>query len=408
MTARLTKQEFVSLAQKVHGDSYDYSQVEYRQNKIKVKIICSEHGIFEQSPNDHLSGCGCYKCGKAKAGKSQSKSIADNFVSRAAAVHSDRYDYSLVQYSQSKIKVKIICSEHGIFEQDPNSHLRGNGCAICGNGKKGKIKSKFSADNFVSRATAAHSGRYDYSLVQYSGTNAKVKIICSEHGIFEQSPNHHLVGKGCCKCGRIKGGRSLAKSVAARTEFVERSQLKHGNKYDYSRSVYVGSAIKLEVICLKHGSFYITPSNHARNGHGCPHCAGKAKLVAGKKERAISVNVGRNIRHNRDRLQLKKPDSYSTTKFAQSVAAQIIAKFGDYGSMTIDHIVPQSFFNPCDLEELKLCWHIDNLRLLSLSKNASRGNRMSRADIQLITKTNLAILVGASRRPKYVREDLGI
>jgi len=261
---------------------------------------------------------------------------------------------------------------------------------------------------FISLAQKVHGDKYVYSQVEYRQDGAKVKIICPDHGIFEQSPHHHLVGKGCYKCGKIKAGRSQAKSVAARTEFAERSQSKHGSKYDYSRSVYVGSRTKLEVICLEHGSFYITPYNHAGNGHGCPHCAGKAKLTAGKKERAISVNVGRNIRFNLDRLQLKKPDGHSTTKFAQSIAAQIIAKFGDYGSMTIDHIVPQSFFNPSDLEELKLCWHIDNLRLLSLSENASRGNRMSRADIQLITKTNLAILVGASRRPKYVKEDLGI
>jgi|GEM_PF-2735875 len=408
MTARLTKQEFVSLAQKIHGDRYDYSRVEYRQNKVKIKIICSEHGIFEQTPNDHLSGCGCFKCGKVKAGKSQSKSIADNFVSRAAAVHLDRYDYSLVQYRLGNVKVKIICPDHGIFEQTPTAHMGGNGCAICGDGKKGEIKSKFAADNFVSRSADIHSGRYDYSLVQYHRSGTKVKIICPEHGIFEQSPHHHLVGKGCYKCGKIKAGRSQAKSVAARTEFVDRSQAKHGNKYDYSRSVYVSSVIKLEVICLEHGSFYITPSNHATNGHGCPHCAGKAKLTAGKKERAIGINVGRSIRSNLDRLQLKNPDGYSTSKFAQSISAQIIAKFGDYGSMTIDHIVPQSFFNLSDLEELKLCWHIDNLRLLSLSENMSRGNRMSRADIQLITKTNLAILAGASRRPEYVKEDLGI
>ena len=37
----------------------------------------------------------------------------------------------------NKTKVKIICSEHGVFEQKPNSHLNGNGCPHCAQEEKG-------------------------------------------------------------------------------------------------------------------------------------------------------------------------------------------------------------------------------------------------------------------------------
>jgi hypothetical protein len=37
------------------GSEYDYSLVEYNGSKVKVKIICKVHGIFEQSPNNHIS-----------------------------------------------------------------------------------------------------------------------------------------------------------------------------------------------------------------------------------------------------------------------------------------------------------------------------------------------------------------
>ena len=56
----------------------------------------------------------------------------ENVIERFEIVHGDKYDYSLVEYVNSKSKIKIICKEHGIFEQIPNSHLNGNGCKKCG------------------------------------------------------------------------------------------------------------------------------------------------------------------------------------------------------------------------------------------------------------------------------------
>ena len=47
---------------KIHGNKYDYSLVEYVNNTTKVKIICPIHGIFEQTPKSHLDGNNCYKC----------------------------------------------------------------------------------------------------------------------------------------------------------------------------------------------------------------------------------------------------------------------------------------------------------------------------------------------------------
>ena len=62
MGKKKTTEEFIKDARKVHGDKYDYSKVEYVKSNIKVCIICSEHGEFEQAPSQHLSGNGCPKC----------------------------------------------------------------------------------------------------------------------------------------------------------------------------------------------------------------------------------------------------------------------------------------------------------------------------------------------------------
>jgi len=61
--AKLNTKEFIQKAKEIHGDKYDYSLVDYKTNKDKVKIICKEHGVFEQTPTTHIyKKSGCYKC----------------------------------------------------------------------------------------------------------------------------------------------------------------------------------------------------------------------------------------------------------------------------------------------------------------------------------------------------------
>ena len=59
----LTTPEFIDRARKNHGaDKYDYSQVEYVNNRIHINIVCKEHGVFTQTPTRHLAGDGCPHC----------------------------------------------------------------------------------------------------------------------------------------------------------------------------------------------------------------------------------------------------------------------------------------------------------------------------------------------------------
>jgi len=104
--------------------------VEYINSKLKVKIICPEHGIFEQNASSHCLGHGCLKCSK-NIKRSTIKKTKKQFIIDANKKHNNKYDYSLIEYINSKLKVKIICPEHGIFEQTPNNHLNGNRCPKC-------------------------------------------------------------------------------------------------------------------------------------------------------------------------------------------------------------------------------------------------------------------------------------
>ena len=64
MTKRLTTDEFIEEAKKVHGDRYDYSKVKYVNMSTKVVIICHIHGEFLQTPDKHLRKRGCPNCAK--------------------------------------------------------------------------------------------------------------------------------------------------------------------------------------------------------------------------------------------------------------------------------------------------------------------------------------------------------
>lgn len=113
-----TQADFIERATEIHGNKYDYSRVVYVKSSEKVKIVCPIHGEFEQTPNKHLAGQGCSQCGRVRT-----KLGHDEFISRAKAVHGNRYDYSKVQYERVDKKVIIICPDHGEFLQTPRAHV---------------------------------------------------------------------------------------------------------------------------------------------------------------------------------------------------------------------------------------------------------------------------------------------
>lgn len=127
----LFQSDFISRSRHVHGDTYDYSIVEYRGARNLVKIICPVHGVFEQLPPNHWKGVGCPQCGVKKRTKTLTMS-KDTFMQKAIQVHKDKYDYSKVEFTRAMDRVTIICPEHGEFHQRANNHLSGVGCPKCG------------------------------------------------------------------------------------------------------------------------------------------------------------------------------------------------------------------------------------------------------------------------------------
>jgi len=179
---------------KVHNFEYDYGLVDYQGIDNKVKIICEKHGVFEQTCANHRSGNKCPKC--------QGYNLSsDDWVDLFKKIHGNRYDYSRVKVVNSLQKIDVICNKHGLFRVSPNNHYRmGTGCSKCGNELRG-INQTLTTEFVIEQFQSIHQNRYDYSLVDYSNSHNKVKIICEKHGVFEQSPVHHKSGCGCPLCG---------------------------------------------------------------------------------------------------------------------------------------------------------------------------------------------------------------
>lgn len=128
---KLTTEEFIQKSRTIHGHKYDYSKSIYGKNqKDKLTIICPTHGEFSQRPDHHLCGSGCFTCGLNKQVLDRTKS-QNEILNQFKIAHGNLYDYSKVNYSNSFVKVTILCKKHGEFLQTPDHHKRGIGCPRC-------------------------------------------------------------------------------------------------------------------------------------------------------------------------------------------------------------------------------------------------------------------------------------
>ncbi len=202
-----------------------------------------------------------------------------DFITKAITIWGLKYDYSLVEYKNNLTKVKIICKIHGIFEQQPNNHLVGKiGCKQCA-----KLQKTISKEVFLQRANNKHKFKFQYDLTNYINQDTKIDIICSNGHKFQQTPNAHIygkIGKGCKQC---------LLDAFNTTSFIKRAKEKHGEKYDYSLTVYKAMKTIIKIICPKHGVFEQRPDNHLHNG-GCNACGqethklGAIKFIKQSKE----------------------------------------------------------------------------------------------------------------------------
>ena len=183
------------------GDFYDLSKSVYNGSHTRMIVDCPIHGGFKITPHELLKGQGCKQCGIERRAEKRKLKLCD-FITRSTIIHNGKYIYDLAELEDYNKPVKIICPIHGVFEETPRDHLQGCGCKKCGLEYVSVLFSDTKED-FVRKSIIVHGDKYDYSAFEYRGSKEEGNIICPIHGIFPQKPCHHLQGSGCPKCGNV-------------------------------------------------------------------------------------------------------------------------------------------------------------------------------------------------------------
>ena len=127
---------------------------------------------------------------------------------------------------------------------------------------------------FIEKAIHKYGTMYNYANVIYVNSRTRVSIICAIHGEFTQTPSHHLTSNGCHKCTYIINGKNHRNTT---DEFIVKAKQKHGDRYDYTNTIYVDTSTYATIRCMVHGLFQQTPNSHLA-GNGCPIC-GKESTI---------------------------------------------------------------------------------------------------------------------------------
>ena len=285
--------EIISEANEIHNNKYEYVRETYKGVKYSMDIICPVHGKFSQIVYKHVKqGYGCPKCGIIKCANSnrnKKQKINDchkvnfeEFVHRANEKHCGKFTYDEKSFKNMKTLMNIYCEKHGWFKQTPSQHLKTKfGCKCCSDEYNSK-RQFYTFKTFVEIANNVHNNKYLYDEnFGYENWNKKIPITCKEHGIFWQTPNEHLQGYGCPKCGHIKHG--LKQRMPLET-FLKKAKIVHGEKYSYDNIEIPNSLINSNIypICPTHGKFKVNAQYHL-DGVGCPFCS-ESKL-----ERVVRV-----------------------------------------------------------------------------------------------------------------------
>ncbi|AGH32216.1 endonuclease [Vibrio phage 11895-B1] len=172
------------------GDTWaDYLEVECN--------VCGD--IFERRYRDLVRGVkGCSCRNKARKGIEAKQELVKEYC--------DKNNFTFLSWDTTKgIKVKIRCDKHDYTTTTLYGGISVGKvcCPECVKETK-VIYNKHTKESFIERAELVHGkGKFDYSEVEYTCTDTKVKIKCNSCGkVNLQKPAGHLSGRGCKICSK--------------------------------------------------------------------------------------------------------------------------------------------------------------------------------------------------------------
>lgn len=269
---------FIKKALKIHGNKYDYSKVVYIKASEKVEIICRKgHDSFPLTPNHHLHGEGCRKCGRITTTNKQRMGDIQ-FIEDSIKIHGDLYRYNKVKYVSNGTPVKIYCTKcKKYFSQTPYKHLIGRGCQRCGGTKK------YTTEEFIEVSEKKFPNLFGYDRVNYVSADELIELFCMKcKRYFFRTPRVHLVKGTCVLCTISKG-----------EEFIADWLNNHNIKYIRQKS-FEGCKYKNKLLF----DFYIPSKNMCIEYDGEFHFQAIRRSYSITKEKAEQLLKDTQIRDN--------------------------------------------------------------------------------------------------------------
>ena len=195
------------------------------------------------------------------------KLTQEEFISKAIAVHGDKYDLSLVKYTNSYGMIEVICRVHGPFMINANAFLQGINCKRC-HFEGNRLKQQ----DFIDKCELKHPNKYDYTLTEYKNRRTDIQVKCIKHNlIFKTNYNSILYYNDACpECQKEE---KVGINISTKEHFIERARSVHGDNYDYEQSDYLGLKHKVQIFCKKCNNYFTqSPTVHLNDKCGCPKC----------------------------------------------------------------------------------------------------------------------------------------
>ena len=294
-----TTEQFVQELKSIFKDKpYTFDKVVYTGARNYVIATCTKHGDWRVMATNLQQGKGCKGCASDKTGDIRRKDLK-HFITKSKKVHGDRYDYSEVVYVSNHTPVKIICEEHGVFEQQPVAHYSGSGCTLC-------VKRIFGTLRDIKNSLNSENLKL-WDFIDYNDDDKvivtdKVKVYCKKHfNYFNTNFASLMERKSCCdviKCQMISDSQKKEYSEHLK-EIIDI----HGERYSYPNDLGLVTIYdKINIMCKEHGIFKQTIYHHTKRKQGCPECArverglSKSKTWLSKlDERLSEIDLGDGI-----------------------------------------------------------------------------------------------------------------
>lgn len=266
---KLTTEEFVKKARVVHGDKYDYSLAKYVKTSAKVVIICPEHGEFSQTPNRHLAGCGCPKCGRSRIVQSKTLSHEEHVIAILGVNPDINVLERITNVNTPVLCLCKICTHK--WSVRPRDLKCGKSCPKCAKLKQAQ-RQKLPHDRQV--AAIAEANPYVEVLEEITSNSTKVLCrcrICSYK--WTAIPNNLKRGEGCPKCAKLK---RVQRQILTHKEQVE-AILKVNPSIEILEEI-VSDKTKALCRCNVCGHRWKSTPNRLKCGNGCPKCSKRGFL----------------------------------------------------------------------------------------------------------------------------------